>query len=86
MCIMKNDMERNEIEGAVREFLVDELEIDGEKIVPEARLKDDLGIDSLEVVDVVVFVEERFGFRMKPEDFRDIATFADFCDYIEKRA
>ena len=73
-------MERNEIEGAVREFLVDEL------IVPEARLKDDLGIDSLEVVDVVVFVEEKFGFRMKPEDFRNIATFADFCGYIEKRA
>ncbi len=79
-------MERNEIEGAVREFLVDELEIDGGKIVPEARLKEELGIDSLEVVDVVVFVEEKFGFRMKPEDFRDIATFADFCDYIEKRA
>ena len=54
--------------------------------LPEARLKDDLGIDSLEVVDVVVFVEEKFGFRMKPEDFRNIATFADFCDYIEKRA
>ncbi len=77
-------MERKEIETAVREFLVDELEIDAEKIVPEAGLKDDLGIDSLETVDVVVFVEEKFGFRMKPEDFRNIRTFADFCDYIGK--
>ncbi len=83
---MKNDMERKEIEAAVREFLVDELEIDAEKIEPGAGLKNELGIDSLEIVDVVVFVEEKFGFRMKPEDFRNIVTFSDFCDFIEDNA
>ncbi len=79
-------MERKEIEDAVRKFLVDELEIDPEVIEPGAGLKDELGIDSLETVDVVVFVEEEFGFRMKPEDFKGISTLSDFCDYIEAHA
>ena len=42
-------MTRQEIEENVREFLIDDLEIDEEKIHPEALLKDDLGIDSLDL-------------------------------------
>lgn len=77
------DMDRAEIEKTIKTFLVDELEVDEEKITPEASLKDDLGIDSLEVVDVVVLVEENFGLRMKPEDFKTVKTYGEFCDFIE---
>ena len=49
-------MERKEIENKVRAFLIDDLEIDEEQIFPEARLKEDVGIDSLDFVDIVVIV------------------------------
>jgi acyl carrier protein len=75
----------NEIEEKVNAFLIDELEIDEDKISPEARLKEDLGIDSLEVVDVVVLVEQEFGFKMKPEDFKQLATYGQFCVFIAQK-
>jgi acyl carrier protein len=49
-------MTREEIEEKVRAFLIDDLEIDEEKITDEAKLKEDLGIDSLDFVDIVVIV------------------------------
>ena len=73
-----------EIKGKVTRFLVDELEIDESKIDGDARLKEDLGIDSLEVVDVVVLVDEEFGFKMKPEDFRELNTLNQFCEFIQQ--
>ena len=78
-------MNRQEIEAKVRKFLIEDLEIDEEKIQPEARLKEDIGIDSLDFVDIVVIVEKTFGFKMKTEDMASVKTFNDFCDYIEKK-
>jgi acyl carrier protein len=82
--IQKN-MDRQEIEAKVKEFLIDDLEIDEEKIQPEARLKEDIGIDSLDFVDIVVIVEKKFGFKIKTEEMANVKTFNDFCDYIEKK-
>ncbi len=76
-------MTRTEIEEKVKAFMIDELEIDEEKIAPEATLKDDLGIDSLDFVDIVVIVERNFGFKIKPEEMVGVTTLAQFCDYIE---
>lgn len=78
-------MTRQEIEENVREFLIDDLEIDEEKIHPEALLKDDLGIDSLDFVDIVVIIERRFGFKIKPEEMAGVQTLRQFCDYIESK-
>ena len=78
-------MTRSEIEEKVREFLIDDLEIDEVKIVPEGKLKDDLGIDSLDFVDIVVIVEKKFGFKIKPEEMAGITTLKQFCDYIESK-
>ncbi len=78
-------MTRKEIDAKVREFLIDDLEIDEEKISDEALLKDDLGIDSLDFVDIVVIVERKFGFKIKPEDMAGVMTLRQFCDYIESR-
>ncbi len=71
-----------EIEEKVKAFLVEELEIDEDKVVREGRLKEDMGIDSLEVVDIAVLVEQQFGVKIKIEDFREHRTFGDFCDFI----
>ena len=78
-------MDINEIQEKVNAFLVDELEIDESKIEDDARLKEDLGIDSLEVVDVIVLVEQEFGFKMSREDFKDLKTYGDFCQFIAGR-
>lgn len=78
-------MERKEIEEKVKAFLIEDLEIEEENIVPEAKLKDDLGIDSLDFVDIVVIVEKNFGFKIKPEEMQGIVTLSQFCDYIESK-
>ncbi len=78
-------MERKEIEDKVKQFLVDEIEVDEEKITPDAKLKADLGIDSLDFVDIVVLVDRKFGFKIKQEEMTGVDTFSKFCDYIESK-
>jgi acyl carrier protein len=78
-------MERQEIETRVHNFLIEDLEVDEEKIYPEARLKEDVGIDSLDFVDIVVIVEKNFGFKIKPEEMAGVATLNDFYNYIDKK-
>ena len=78
-------MTRQEIEEKVRAFLIDELEIDEEKIFPDASLKDDMGIDSLDFVDIVVIVERNCGCKIKPEEMQGVTTLSQFCDYIESK-
>jgi len=77
-------MKREEIEEKVKAFLIDDLEVDETVIKPEAKLKEDLGIDSLDFVDIVVIVERNFGFKIKPEEMAGVETLKDFCDYIER--
>ena len=78
-------MNKVEIEEKVKAFLIEELEVDEERIAPEALLKDDIGIDSLDFVDIVVIVERTFGFKIKPEEIAGVKTLRDFCDYIETK-
>ena len=78
-------MNKVEMEEKVKAFLIEELEVDEERIAPEALLKDDIGIDSLDFVDIVVIVERTFGFKIKPEEMAGVKTLRDFCDYIETK-
>ena len=78
-------MNRAEIEAKVKDFLIEELEIDEDKISPDAKLKEDMGIDSLDFVDIVVIVERNFGFKIKAEEMVGVDTFSKFCDYIESK-
>lgn len=78
-------MNRAEIEENVNRFLIEELEVDEEKLKPEARLKEDLGIDSLDFVDIVVIVDKLFGFKIKPEEMKTVKTLSQFYDYIENK-
>ena len=78
-------MDRKEIEEKVRDFLIEDIEVDEDKIFPDAKLKDDLGIDSLDFVDIVVLVNNRFGFKIRQEEMVGVDTFSKFCDYIETK-
>jgi acyl carrier protein len=78
-------MTRTEIEEKVKAFLIDDLEIEEENIFPEAKLKEDMGIDSLDYVDIVVIVEKNFGFRIKAEEMAPVKTLTQFYDYIESK-
>ena len=66
-------------------FLVDEIELDEEKLTDGARLKEDLGIDSLDFVDIVVICEREFGFKIKPEEMKNVRTLGQFYDYIGEK-
>ena len=76
-------MTLQEVEAKIKSFLIDELEVDENTIFPESKLKDDMGIGSLEVVDVVVFVEDTFGFKMDPKEFNTIQTMSQFCEFVQ---
>lgn len=78
-------MERTEIEEKVKSILIDDMEIDEDKVYNEALLKDDMGIDSLDYIDIVVIVDKIFGFKIKPEEMSNVKTFSEFCSYIEQK-
>jgi len=78
-------MTRTEIDEKVKQFLIEDFEIEEEAITPDAGLKEDLGIDSLDFVDIVVIVEKLFGFKIVPEELAGVTTLQQFCDYIERK-
>ncbi|MEG1556069.1 MAG: acyl carrier protein [Bacteroidales bacterium] len=78
-------MKREEIENIVNHFLIEEIEIEENLITEDALLKEDLGIDSLDFVDIVVIVEHHFGFKIKAEEMRNIKTLNQFYSYIEEK-
>ena len=75
-------MQKEEIITKINNLLVTEIEIDEEQISPDADLKKDLGIDSLDFVDLFVIIENHFGFKMKAEEMSGVKTLQDFYDYI----
>ena len=78
-------MERIEIESKVNVFLIEEMEIEAGDIHDDALLKEGLGLDSLDFVDIVVNVEKTFGFKIKPEEMVKVLTVKEFYDYIESK-
>ena len=78
-------MTQEEVIAKATEILEEEFEIEKEKITPNALLKEDLGLDSLDIVDVVVLIEQNFGLLLEAKDFIDIKTFEDFYKMIFTR-
>ena len=78
-------MKREEIELKVKNFLIEEIEVDEAAIKADALLKEDLGIDSLDFVDIVVIVEKTLGIKRNTEEMAGVKTFEQFCDYIENK-
>jgi acyl carrier protein len=78
-------MNKGEIIEKIRAFLVEEFEVDESQVQPDAILKDTLGLDSLDYVDLVVSVESNFGVKLVEADFVGIASFQSFYDLIENK-
>jgi len=79
-------MQRVEIIDKVNEFLIEEFEIEESVLGMNAHLIDDLGIESLDFVDIVVTIEKEFGFKVKREEITEVRTLSDLYTYIEERA
>ena len=75
-------MTRQDVIEITNNFLIEEIEIEEGVLNEQASLKDDLGIDSLDFVDIVVIVERNFGFKIKPEEMSGVTTLGAFYDYI----
>ena len=78
-------MEREAIIEKVNHFLIEDIEIEEELIEPDASLTKDLGIDSLDVVDIIVIIEQVFGVKIKGEELKDVKTLGSFYDFIEAK-
>ena len=75
-------MEKKKIIDTIQSFLIEEFEVEPEKITNDANLKETLGLDSLDYIDLVVIIESNFKFKVKPEDFTDIDTLEHFYEYV----
>ena len=70
----------------VRGIIVDLLGADPAKIVPEARFREDLEADSLDLVELIMAFEEKFGGEISDEDAQKITTVGEAVTYLDKRA
>jgi acyl carrier protein len=75
-------MTKAEITQIINTFLIEEFEIEGKQIIPGAHLKDDLGLESLDYVDIAVIVQKEFGITLKGEEMTAIRTLQDLYNYI----
>lgn len=78
-------MDKASIIEKINGFLIEEFEVDLDKITPDANLRETLELDSLDYIDLVVVIESNFGFKVKPEDFVSIVTFQNFYEYVANR-
>ena len=78
-------MKIEEITEKIRATLAEEFEVDARLIQPEANLMKVLRLDSLDMVDMVVLVEQNFGFSVTSKDFAGVQTVQDFYSFIISR-
>ncbi|MBI4832305.1 MAG: acyl carrier protein [Candidatus Lindowbacteria bacterium] len=73
------------LEDKIRQMLAKSLSLKPEEITPNAHLINDLGADSLDLVELVMSFEEEFGVDVPDEDVQKITTFSGILSYIERR-
>lgn len=69
----------------IKTILVDQLDVDGDTITMDSIVIDDLGADSLDVVDMVMSMEEEFDVEIPDEDIENLKTVGDLVHYIESK-
>ena len=67
----------------ITKIIVDRLEVEASEVTLEASFKDDLGADSLDVVELVMELEDEFGMEISDEDAEKISTVGDAVNYIK---
>jgi len=71
------------IEDKVKKIIAEKLGVDPSEIVPEASFVDDLGADSLDLVELIMSMEEEFDIEISDEDAEKMITFKDALEYIK---
>ena len=79
-------MDREEILDKVKAVVVDQLNVEDDEVVEDASFIDDLGADSLGIVELVMAMEEEFGVSIPDEDAESIKTVGDAVSYIQANA
>lgn len=74
------------VEEKVKHIIVEQLGVDEDEVKAGASFVDDLGADSLDVVELVMALEEEFGLEISDEDAEKLSTVQQAVDYIEKNA
>lgn len=77
-------MSTEEILEKVVEIVTEKLGVDAEEVTLDSDLTEDLGADSLDLVDLVMAFEDEFGVKIEDEDVENITTIGDIVDYISK--
>jgi acyl carrier protein len=75
-------MDRESIVKTINKLLVEEFELEEPAITPNAHLKDDLGLESLDFVDIAVIVKKEYGITLKGTEVSSIRTMENLYDYI----
>jgi len=78
-------MTREEVFEQVKKILVETLSVDEEKVTMEARFQEDLETDSLDLVELVMTMEEKFGLKISDEEAAQIKTVGDAVDFVMAR-
>ena len=73
------------VEDKIKEIIVEQLGVAVEEVVPEASFIDDLGADSLDIVELVMAIEEEFGLEIPDEDAERMQNIGDVISYVEER-
>ena len=79
-------MEREEILEKIKSVVVDQLNVEEDEVVDDASFIDDLGADSLGIVELVMALEEEFGISIPDEDAEGIKTVGDAVAYVQASA
>jgi acyl carrier protein len=74
------------IEEKVVDIVVDKLGVDKSEVTPDAVFVDDLGADSLDLVELIMAMEEEFGFEIADEEAEKMRTVQDVINFIQARA
>ncbi|MDD5261596.1 MAG: acyl carrier protein [Methylacidiphilales bacterium] len=78
-------MSEKPIEEKVKEIIVEQLSVNPEQVTPEAKFIEDLGADSLDVVELVMAFEEQFSIEVPDEDAEKLTSVGDVIKYIEEK-
>ena len=74
----------NMIFDKIKELIVDQLGVDEDAVTAEANIQDDLGADSLDIVDLIQTIEDEYDLSIPDEAVEEIKTVNDIVNYIEK--